>query len=45
MLPEFTQTYTFYTQNDDGAKLWVDGELLIDDWTGQSWGSAFVFCL
>ena len=25
-------TYTFFTQGDDGARLWVDGRLLVDDW-------------
>jgi glucose/arabinose dehydrogenase len=30
--PEFTQTYTFYTQADDGVRLFVNGQLLIDQW-------------
>jgi len=25
-------TYTFYTTTDDGVRLWVDGELVIDEW-------------
>ena len=29
-------TYTFYTTTDDGARLWVDGQLLIDEWHDQS---------
>ncbi len=28
-----TQTYTFYTMSDDGVRLWVDGKLIIDNWT------------
>ena len=24
--------YTFYTQSDDGARLWVDNQLIISDW-------------
>ena len=24
--------YVFYTRSDDGVKLWIDGDLLIDDW-------------
>jgi PA14 domain len=24
------QTYTFYTTSDDGVRLWVNGQLLID---------------
>ncbi len=30
--PEFTETYTFYTESDDGVRLWVNGQLLVDDW-------------
>jgi glucose/arabinose dehydrogenase len=30
--PEFTETYTFYTQADDGVRLFVNGQLLIDQW-------------
>jgi len=31
----FTETYTFYTNSDDGVRLWVDGQQLVDDWTDQ----------
>ena len=30
--PRFTETYTFQTYADDGIRVWVDGNLLIDDW-------------
>lgn len=30
------QTYTFYTASDDGVRLWVDGQLIIDKWATQS---------
>ncbi|MBX7170142.1 MAG: hypothetical protein K1X72_04240 [Pyrinomonadaceae bacterium] len=30
--PRFTETYTFYLYHDDGAKLWVNGSLIIDQW-------------
>ncbi|MFE8596064.1 PQQ-dependent sugar dehydrogenase [Archangium violaceum] len=33
VLPLYSETYTFYTQSNDGVRLWVDGKLLIDDWT------------
>mgnify|MGYP000648687425 CR=1 FL=1 len=36
VLPQYTQTYTFYTTTDDGVRLWVDGKLLIDRWADQS---------
>ncbi len=29
-----TGAYTFYTQADDNARLWVNGQLLINQWTG-----------
>jgi len=32
----FTETYTFYTNSDDGVRLWVDGRQLINNWTGHS---------
>jgi hypothetical protein len=28
----YTERYTFYTLSDDGARLWVDGQQLVDDW-------------
>jgi hypothetical protein len=28
----FTETYTFYTNTDDGARLWIDGQQLVNDW-------------
>ena len=32
----FTETYTFYTNTDDGVKLWVDGKLIVDNWTNHA---------
>jgi subtilisin family serine protease len=31
--PRFTERYTFVTQTDDGVRLWVNGQLIIEDWT------------
>jgi hypothetical protein len=31
--PTTTETYTFATTSDDGVRLWVNGKLVIDDWT------------
>jgi|GEM_PF-1806755 len=33
--PQYSQTYTFYTTTDDGARLWVNGQLIIDKWVSQ----------
>lgn len=36
VVPQFSETYTFYTNTDDGVRLWVNGVLLINDWQDQS---------
>jgi hypothetical protein len=33
---EWNQTYTLYSTNDDGLRLWVNGQLVIDSWVNQS---------
>jgi PA14 domain-containing protein len=39
--PRYSETYTFSTYSDDGIRLWVNGKLLIDNWTnhGPTWNS------
>jgi hypothetical protein len=34
--PRYTETYTFYTTSDDGVRLWVNGQLIINNWTIHS---------
>jgi len=34
--PLFSQTYTFSTTTDDGVRLWVNGQQLINQWAPQS---------
>jgi surface antigen len=34
--PEFNEEYTFTTLSDDGVRLWVNNELIIDSWQNQS---------
>jgi phage tail-like protein len=34
--PRFDETYTFRTLSDDGVRLWVNGRLLIDNWTDHA---------
>ncbi len=31
--PLTTESYTFVTESDDGVRLWIDGHIVIDDWT------------
>ncbi len=33
---DFSETYTITTASDDGVRLWIDGKLLIDNWTNHS---------
>ncbi|MFZ2149517.1 MAG: PA14 domain-containing protein, partial [Sedimentisphaerales bacterium] len=32
----FTDTYTFYARSDDGVRLWVEGQQLVDSWVNRS---------
>lgn len=32
VLPEYSQAYTFFTNTDNGARLWVNGQLIINNW-------------
>ncbi|MFK8112482.1 MAG: carbohydrate-binding domain-containing protein [Rubripirellula sp.] len=34
--PEFSETYTFRTLSDDGVRLWVDDQLIIDQWNDHA---------
>lgn len=35
VVPLFTETYTFETESDDGARLWVNGVQLVNQWVDQ----------
>jgi len=32
---QFTETYAFYTITDDGIRVWVNGKLIIENWTNH----------
>jgi len=34
--PLYSETYTFYTTSDDGVRLWVNGQLIINNWTDHA---------
>lgn len=34
--PQYTETYTFYTNTDDGVRLYVNNVLIIDNWTDHA---------
>ena len=33
--PRYSEQFTFQTTSDDGVRLWVDGQLIIDNWQDQ----------
>ncbi|MBV9467990.1 MAG: hypothetical protein JOZ57_01945, partial [Abitibacteriaceae bacterium] len=35
VIPRYSETYTFSTVSDDGVRLWVNGQLLIDNWSAH----------
>ncbi|WP_168121263.1 PA14 domain-containing protein [Paenibacillus sp. HB172176] len=35
VMPQYSEQYTFHTTTDDGVRLWVNGQLFIDDWNDQ----------
>jgi hypothetical protein len=37
VVPLYDETYTFYTNTDDGVRLWVNDQLLIPKWTAIKW--------
>lgn len=34
--PRYTGTYTFYTTSDDGVRLWINGVLVVQNWTDHA---------
>jgi glucose/arabinose dehydrogenase len=33
---QFSERYVFYTQSDDGVRLWVNGQQLVNNWTDHA---------
>jgi glucan endo-1,3-alpha-glucosidase len=33
---KYSETYTFYTNSDDGIRLWVNGQQIINNWTDHA---------
>lgn len=36
ILAPSSEVYTFYTNSDDGVRLWINGQLMIDNWTNHA---------
>lgn len=34
--PKYSEVYTFYMNSDDGVRIWIDGQLIIDKWAAQA---------
>jgi hypothetical protein len=34
--PRFSEEYTFYASTDDGVRLWINGQQVINNWVNQS---------
>ncbi len=34
--PLYSETYTFYVTHNDGARLWVNGQQVVNNWTNQT---------
>lgn len=32
IIPKYSESYTFIADTDDGVRLWIDGQQIIDDW-------------
>ena len=35
--PRFDEAYTFYVKADDGLRLWVDGQLVLNVWRSNTY--------
>lgn len=35
VMPQFAETYTFYTVSNDGVRLWVNGTRIVNNWTNH----------
>ena len=33
VVPQFSETYRFYTSSDDGVRLWVNNQQIVNNWT------------
>ncbi|HYF48717.1 MAG TPA: PKD domain-containing protein [Planctomycetota bacterium] len=33
IMPRYTETYRFYTVSDDGVRLWINNQLVVNNWT------------
>jgi hypothetical protein len=38
--PKYSETYTFYLNTDNGRRLWINGQLVIDKWI-DDWGTVY----
>ena len=34
-MPQFSETYRFYTVSNDGVRLWINGTRIVNNWTNH----------
>ncbi|MFZ2280826.1 MAG: Ig-like domain-containing protein [Prosthecobacter sp.] len=44
LIPRYTQTYTIIPVTDDGVRLWVNGQQVVNDWNnhGDTWNNGVI---
>ncbi|MFO1481733.1 MAG: PA14 domain-containing protein [Verrucomicrobiaceae bacterium] len=44
VVPRYSESYDFVTMTDDGVRLWVNGQLLVNNWTdhGETWDTGTI---
>jgi len=44
LIPRFTRTYTLIPVTDDGVRLWVNGQFIVNDWNnhGDTWNNGVI---
>jgi len=44
IIPRYTQIYTIIPVTDDGVRLWVNGQLVVNDWNdhGDTWNNGII---
>lgn len=44
VIPRYTELYSFTTKSDDGVRLWINGQLLVNNWTnhGETWNTGVI---
>jgi hypothetical protein len=36
IVPQYSEKYTFYANSDDGVRLWIKGQKILENWSDHS---------